>query len=252
MIVWLASFPRSGNTFFRILLHEAHGLTTYSIHGDLLFERIGVAETIGHAPMPASIDELDRRAELYLIKTHDLPRDGRPAIYLVRDGRDALVSYTHFRAQCGGARWRRWIAGLLSTGFQRRLTRTICDQRYGGWSGHVDAWLNGRRAGAPTTVVRFEDLVRNPHHALASTRSQLGLESAPMVDGFTSFADLQRRWPQFFRKGREAAWIDEMSPANQKLFWRLHGRSMRMLGYTDQLPSGKLVETNQVRQHPCG
>ena len=30
MIVWLASYPRSGNTFFRILLHHLYRLPTYS------------------------------------------------------------------------------------------------------------------------------------------------------------------------------------------------------------------------------
>jgi hypothetical protein len=34
MIVWLASYPRSGNTFVRTLLHSAFGLESYSLHCD--------------------------------------------------------------------------------------------------------------------------------------------------------------------------------------------------------------------------
>jgi hypothetical protein len=32
MIVWLASFPRSGNTMLRILLHRFYGRLSYSLY----------------------------------------------------------------------------------------------------------------------------------------------------------------------------------------------------------------------------
>ena len=34
MIVWIASFPRSGNTFMRIAIHNILGCDTYSIYND--------------------------------------------------------------------------------------------------------------------------------------------------------------------------------------------------------------------------
>ncbi|HMJ91237.1 MAG TPA: hypothetical protein VK530_15560, partial [Candidatus Acidoferrum sp.] len=90
MIVWLASYPRSGNTFFRIVLHHVYNLKTFSVYNDPELEKIGVAEVVGHETMPASLDELRSSSEVFFVKTHELPADKDPAIYIVRDGRDAL------------------------------------------------------------------------------------------------------------------------------------------------------------------
>ena len=37
-------------------------------------------------------------SDIYFVKTHELPteNDNSPAIYLVRDGRDVLMSYAHY------------------------------------------------------------------------------------------------------------------------------------------------------------
>ena len=43
MIVWLASYPRSGNTFLRMVLHFVYGQKTYSLYNDPLLERDAVA-----------------------------------------------------------------------------------------------------------------------------------------------------------------------------------------------------------------
>ena len=42
MIVWLASFPRSGNTFLRIVLHRHFG-----VRASVAYDFDGVAERVG-------------------------------------------------------------------------------------------------------------------------------------------------------------------------------------------------------------
>ena len=37
-----------------------------------------------------------------------------------------------------------------------------------------------------------------------------------------------------FRKGKAGSWKEEMSPEVQRLFWRLHGDTMRQMGYTNE------------------
>lgn len=60
MIVWLASYPRSGNTYLRMLLHQLHGLKTYSVYDDPLLELLdGSAEAVGHEKLPGSLDGLE-------------------------------------------------------------------------------------------------------------------------------------------------------------------------------------------------
>ncbi len=97
MIVWLASFPRSGNTFLRIVLHRLYGLPTYSIYDDddPVAQRVGVG-LVGYSRKPPSREEMVESSRIYFTKTHKRPKnDAFPAIYLVRDGRDALVSLAH-------------------------------------------------------------------------------------------------------------------------------------------------------------
>lgn len=60
MIVWLASYPRSGNRFFRILLFHLYGIKTYSVYSDPLLEKIGASEIVGHNIIPNSVDNLKK------------------------------------------------------------------------------------------------------------------------------------------------------------------------------------------------
>src|SRR5262245_61488963 len=95
MIVWLASYPRSGNTFLRAALHGLYGcqsIDRYTANRPLSSQvPYGFSMRL---PKDTSLEELAKSNSLYAVKTHDLPSsDCHPAIYLVRDGRDALVSY---------------------------------------------------------------------------------------------------------------------------------------------------------------
>jgi hypothetical protein len=53
VIVWLASYPRSGNTFLRVVLHNLYGVPTYSVYedDDPVAERVGPA-LVGYRPKP--------------------------------------------------------------------------------------------------------------------------------------------------------------------------------------------------------
>lgn len=56
MIVWLSSFPRSGNTFLRIVLHRMYGLRTSVVYDyDGVAERIGRL-LVGYEDRPAGYD----------------------------------------------------------------------------------------------------------------------------------------------------------------------------------------------------
>lgn len=221
--MWLASFPRSGNTFFRILLKELAGLETYSIHDDPLAQRIGLADTVGHRPLASM--ETSRTDAPSFVKTHRLPGDAEPAIYLVRDGRDALVSYARYR-----------MAFRSKPGEVKSLDSELEDLvegrgPFGKWESHVFAWTRDRRGGA-TTLVRFEALIERPvevlRKALADTGTGIEILEAGAVP---TFDELHRRWPDFFRKGRAGTWRTEMSEEIQELFWSTNGDAMGYLGY---------------------
>jgi hypothetical protein len=82
MPIRVASYPRSGNTFLRIVLHRRYGIRTSTV-----YDVDGVAARLG----PDSVGYADVSE---FVKTHRPrdPADEDPAICLIRDGRDAVVS----------------------------------------------------------------------------------------------------------------------------------------------------------------
>src|SRR5262249_46412588 len=105
MIVWLASYPRSGNTFLCVVLHNVYGVPTYSVYDDddPVAQRVGPA-LVGYRPKPVARALMTDGPDTYFIKTHKRRKADRyPAIYLVRDGRDAVVSHARLRAPAHAA-----------------------------------------------------------------------------------------------------------------------------------------------------
>ena len=104
MLIWLASYPRSGNTFLRILLNRLYGFTTTTGYddNDPVAQQIG-PEVVGYEPRLHTLQEIVEQPKITFVKTHRQPHrvecGEQPAIYIVRDGRDAIVSFAHYRAQ---------------------------------------------------------------------------------------------------------------------------------------------------------
>ena len=232
MVVWIASYPRSGNTLLRMLIRYGFGMSTFSVFDEPLNR---AAQVIGHESLPDSPNELAKRAELFFVKTHRISdaHTSHPAIYVVRDGRDSLVSCAHYQLTYGGTRLgrsmlRRGPARLQHVAFRRALRKMVFDHRFGGWSMNVTAW---HERDAATAVVRFEDLIRDPMGQAAAALAELDLPLEDTTDAMPSFESLQTRWPGFFRRGRTGSWRDEMPKDIQGLFWQRHGSAMRALGY---------------------
>ncbi|MGH7266470.1 MAG: sulfotransferase domain-containing protein [Candidatus Rokuibacteriota bacterium] len=229
MLVWVASYPRSGNTLFRILLNRTYGVVTASLYpgeADEAGPHAAVASAIGAVPLPLPPAELAARPEPWFVKTHELPTPDHPALYLVRDGRDVLVSHAHYVLD-----YDRGLAPAERPDLYRQTLRMLIetDASFGGWGRHVLSWLD--RA-VPTAVVRFEDLVRTPLACLRQAMRQLGLGPAELPEPrIPPFEDLHGLAPRFFRGGRTGAWRDEMPDDLHRLFWRRHGDAMRRLGY---------------------
>lgn len=236
MITWLASYPRSGNTYLRTLLHHYYGTPTYTVYKGVSVndEQRRVAEITGSRPRPMPLAEMAAAPDHFFVKTHELPADDFPALYVVRDGRDALVSYAHFIL-----RSREIETGLpvddRPDAFRQTLHDLICYKAsFGGWSAHVLAWT-GRTA--PTAVIKFEELVplADPlpvvHKALQAIGCASGLPrctSAP-----PTFAKLQERSRWMFRRGEVGAWRDEMPPDLVELFWQENRHGMERLNLID-------------------
>lgn len=270
-IVWLASYPKSGNTWVRALLanyllgrdapvpiNEIHQIAL----GDAL---LGAYQRVARAPF----DPADERRTLSLrtavlealagkedrtriLKTHNQnvtlggvrlipPHLTRLAIYVVRNPLDLVLSYAdHYGMPLAVA------AEAISAPANRIVPdATNVTQYLGTWSDHVKSWT--RERAFPLVTVRYEDMKADPAGAFREILRRLG---APIDEArleraveFSSFGELRRQEDKagfrersrhaerFFRSGEAGQWAEKLP---EKLVERIsteHGTVMKRFGY---------------------
>lgn len=216
-MIWLVSYPRSGNTFVRNIFFEVYGLES----GAYVRKRKGYVRTPNYR-------------KFKIVKTHHLPRHtplekGDKVIYLYRDGRDSLISSAHRRMSHnrGESVFLRNLFELILVNTKRRL--------FGGWSMHVDAWLP-----KADVVIKFEDLIKRPIDEIQKIQSIIELPT-PQLSRLPTFESQKKglvkynakNEPNFFRTGKPGEWKQEMPIDQQKVFWELHGKTAKKLGYQE-------------------
>ena len=168
MIVWLASYPRSGNTLLRIVVHRLYGLrasTVYDVDGVAV--RLG-EDFVGFKERDATYERMRASDEVHLVKTHG-PRGGDvheddAALCLVRDGRDALVSWARQRSEDDPSRYEDELRALIDS---PRATRP------GQWGSNVLSWLEP--SADRRVLLRFENLVDAPRESVSDAMSACSL-----------------------------------------------------------------------------
>ena len=203
--VWLASYPKSGNTWFRIFLANLLHPEQAPLDLNALPERTPIASSRGHFDdllgVPSALltpDEIDRlrpaadselgrawEEPLLVRKAHDAYRwlpDGQPllgqapdfaALYLLRDPWDVAVSMTnHFSCTLDEA-----VANLSDPDFavarSRKGLSSQLRQELSSWEGHALGWL---RAPLDLCLLRYEAMQRDPLPTFRRAVRFLGLE----------------------------------------------------------------------------
>lgn len=221
MIVWIASYPRSGNTLLRTILNRCFGAKSYSIYDSIESEEM--SPVVGHVPLGMLRDDFLFQArassETFFIKTHLYPPDEHEkAIYVFRDGRAALSSYRNY---CRDIEKRSVPLECMVLGIYPKIH----------WSKHVEAWL----ARSSILPLRFEDLATPSRETLERISVFLGL---PILRSFDlTFDSLHAIHPRFFRAGHNNGGIAEVERECPALFWRTHGELMQRLAYTASKPN---------------
>lgn len=201
-IVWLASYPKSGNTWLRLLLANFLSRTRRAFPLNVLpfghaVDRFRFAELAGVAAEDCTQDEVDRlippalrihlaesaaHPEERLCKVHGAcvaNQQGEPlfpedvtagAIYIVRNPLDVAVSWA-FHAEEGTAES---VARLNDPGATLGGGGLpLYKQRVHDWSSHVRSW---QAAPFPVLVVRYEDLLEDAARELRRVMRFLGFE----------------------------------------------------------------------------
>jgi hypothetical protein len=233
MIVWLASYPRSGNTFLRLVLHRLYGLPTYSVYddNDPVAQRVG-PDLVGYAAKPDDRGLMVSGPDLYFVKTHKRRKaDGHRAICLVRDGRDAVVSYAHLRAEKDDSDDE--PDAVFERCLREEITRPFLPDHpsSGSWGGHVLSWL---AADVPLALIRYEALIAHPRetveHAVSAVAPELVPRSGVHIPTFEALHGVD---PAFFRRGKAGSHKDEMPRELEAIFWAQpeNADAMQRLGY---------------------
>lgn len=225
MIVWLASYPRSGNTLLRTVIKQTMDLGSFS--DEVMQSNIGFTdcakEGIGDLSFECSWDSFYHQAsnskDIFLVKTHLPPRDNQPVIYVVRDGRAAIESYAAYHKSFSPDP--KFCPSILEL--------MLGDDYYGDWTSHYRMW-NSRTEGE-LLLVRFEELVNADRPLLERLRMFVGFEGE--VKFFENPREkLHLENPNFFRSGqtdwkRSSLWTEEL----EALFIAVHGDLLFQLGY---------------------
>lgn len=189
-IVWIASYPKSGNTWVRFLLCN------------LLYGRQESAAAM--SLLAPDVHEAGPDVARYpggLLKTHFLLSARLPlvertaaAIYVVREPADVLASNYHYARRSGGdgddsaAAFDRYVDSFL----QHRGEPRWIQFGMGSWEENVYSWLGGEWP-FPVLCVRYEDLVSDARRVGQSLARMLRPDcTAQQIDRAVADSSFQR------------------------------------------------------------
>ncbi|MCW9054570.1 MAG: sulfotransferase domain-containing protein [Candidatus Pacebacteria bacterium] len=142
-LVWIASFPKSGNTWFRVMLYE-------TLFGKLVNKDLDDL-------LPNSLGDLRVHRNTQFIRTHDLPlmhKCPAKAIYLKRDWSGVMQSADNHQEFAG-----------------YNVLKTV-----GASHGeHIAAWES--RSDCPVHVIRYEEMCKDPVGIFVKAAEFLGLDA---------------------------------------------------------------------------
>jgi len=269
-IFWIASYPKSGNTWIRCLLasllsdgappdlaqlgrfcrNGADRALIESVVGEET-GRMSAAQLIearGAAYRHLAADGLGRRC----LKVHDrwlaalFPLEATVGcVHIVRDPRDVVVSLAAHLA----------IPVDAAIDFMSRRDSVLfgapdgadnqAPQLLGSWSEHVAGWraLSDR----PLLSLRYEDMLADPHAAavrlaaflelkasaelIARAVAACGFENLKAFEDERGFVEKPAKMQRFFREGRSGGWRNVLTASQSDRVVELHGAAMRGLGY---------------------
>ena len=226
--VFVAGYPKSGNTWMQNLLA---GLM-FGIDARL------APDSLIHDLVPdVHYKEFYKR---YLtptfFKTHELPQPRhRRVVFLVRDGRDVMVSYFHYLTALGNASD---FFKLVTTGEGLFPCR---------WHEHIEAWTTNPY-GAEMLAISYETLKRDTVATLRRIcdfagvkRERTTLELAVRNASFENLREKEKKfrtadsvWPKdkfFIRRGEVGSYKDEMPGEVMQAFMEQSEPTLKRLGY---------------------
>ena len=221
-LVWLASYPKSGNTWTRTFLHnlvkaiageddaqDINAINRFST-GELFLTHY--KDVLGFEPTEAHRKEIaaarhpvqqriaDEHDGVVFIKTHHALVMDRGhstinfavtsgAIYIVRNPLDVAISLSyHINKSIDDA-----IVAMATRDAETPVNEKQVNEIWGSWSQHVESWT--RKPHRAIYVMRYEDMLNEPEKTFGGLARHLLLDATPaqLADAIdkSSFEKLQ-------------------------------------------------------------
>lgn len=221
-LIWLASYPKSGNTWVRIFLSNLaaiiageseklalNAIARFSHSADFqrYFEEIlGFTPTAQHRNEIAALRQqvqqkiADTFEGLIFLKTHNALVNDRGhavfnftvtsgAVYIVRNPLDVAISLAHH----GGMSIDAAIAVMAAEDSESRVDDKLVHEIWSSWSRHVGSWT--RKPHRAIHIVRYEDMLADPLSSFTALARHLQLAATPdqiaLAVERSSFEELQ-------------------------------------------------------------
>ncbi len=272
-ILWLASYPKSGNTWIRVFLENLfRNASAPASINDLQVVAYGDAQPDLYRELtPQPLDSLDEAAihglrhgfqrrlaeqpDTAIVKTHNMIGEvfGAPlihleftmgAIYVVRNVFDVAVSFaSHYGNSIDEA-----VEGISAASMMTPRTGPALPQYLGSWSGHYRSWTG--IPGFEPLVLRYEDLRARPFKEFSRIVKFLKLpapaDRVKRAIRFSNFEEVTRQEKShgfkervradqvFFRQGRVGGWRQHLSDDHVEALVAAHGGVLRELKYIDK------------------
>ncbi len=236
--VFLASYPRSGNTWTRFLLTEVLAKESASFDNiNFVIPEMGI-----QARATLQLPSGGR-----LIKTHEPYRkEYKRAVYLIRDFRDVMLSQYAREKELG--LYQIGMDEYVAAYLEGRLSG------FGAWQEHLPSWLDSPLARSGNMlIIKFEEMRKNPEPAIAKIVDFLGvpvnLERIREAIANNSVERMQAKEKasktlvkskgeegRFVRKGAVAGWREKFTEQQLRLVDQQAGAVLQRLGYPLAFP----------------
>jgi hypothetical protein len=206
--IWLASYPRSGNTLVRTILYQCFNLKTGSIYVNDLGGKSPLENYVGHIEHNENQSITFPPGSLPIIKTHKFQNGDNSTIYVVRDGRAACASLWEF------------------TNPKVSMIDIIeGNHRFGKWCDHVESWSPLSRPN--TLLLRYEDILEDLNKTLYKLSTFLEREiTHNMLPSRDMIADKDGKWVR-----KKTDWQNILSDKELESFYRVNSKHMQLFGY---------------------
>jgi len=265
-LVWLASYPKSGNTWVRAAISLA-------VKGNLDLNNLGI-NSFANCILPniskmvklqkpgdvkdfwnISQENLSKRLKNHnsmFLKTHNvcgkigdisfpLKQYTRAVIYIIRDPRDVAISYSHHF----GVSIETAIKNLMDVGnFIFNKERLDKSEIISSWNNHVRSWLT---SDLNVLLIKYEDLLKEPEKnfekifnflkikpilKLSEIVKVVNFNSLSVNENELGFLEKSKKSVSFFRKGTSQQW-QSYDPILFKELIQTFRETMKIYKYLD-------------------